>query len=644
MASLAPRRIPNVVFGLTLFWGGVLSAFFWTSGFNFAFVLPWAGAIMAGAWVAQAKSNEFRQAILARLRYRQDLQLPATDRNAFKNSDRGVVSSLGPIPFHLQPLARLESYQFSDLLFHAPAELLANDGLSRILGKFLGPKARAANPALASVFDALALTHLHQDNLRTPAGIDRHGDRSLLTHSLLVTALMAHRANAFVYLPRGVNAIDPEFKLDPLDPLIPVLGMSHDIGKVRTMRYGTDGKAVSLDPGHESQCARDLALMPEFWSPEIDSETRRIIQMVLAYSGRTDDTPIQKITRDGHHVVTSDRLHALQGLLAECDRLASSIEMGAGYNFSLAAKTDVSVQASEPIEKLDLLSVLTQYLVMEMPVNARAGKRSVGFKRKDTEFSQDRHVVIIDETEFSKAFACYLQRPDLGERENKTSPITSKVLEVLDEAGYLFRLGEDGTKAKRQATSCLYKIEFRDAGAGPESAPGLVLSSAFVIDVTDWPNMMKLQGIGNCHSVPSLAAFRLGHQPTKVNRRSAADDIASEALGGGVKAVGTDLAGLVQAKKEAKKLNPAKISSRIQIALGDPGSSGLAVAAKDDKVLAIVGQEAFFERLGVKIKVFETLPEIHTQIGIVSISLSVKSPGLHVIKLDRNVYREVRQT
>lgn len=639
MATLAPRRIPNVVFGLTLFWGGVLSAFFWTSGFNFFFLLPWVCSIFAGAWVGNAQSEEFKQARLLLLKYRQDLVLPVNDRAAFKNSERGVISSLGPVPFFVQPLSRLQSYEFSDLLQHAPQELVANNGLSRLLGKFLGPTARAKNSDLTAIFDALALTHLHPDNLRTPAGIDKHAGRSLLTHSLLVTALMAHRAGALVYAPRGVHAIDTEFKLDPLDPLIPILGMSHDLGKIRKMTLGPDGKAISLEEGHEAQCARDMALLPEFWAPAIDPETRRIIQTALAYSGRVDDTPIQRIKKDGYHQVTSDRLHALQLLLAECDRLASSIEMGGRYDFKVAARSQATAPASEVVEPINLLGALTKYLAIEMPVNARKGTRSVGFKQKDPVFTQDRHVIIIDELEFSKSFAHYLQHPDLGEREGKSSLIANKVLEVLDENGYLYRLGEEGESTKRPAKSCLYKIAFRDSGAGPEAPSGLVLSSAFLIDVTDWPNMKKLQDIPNCQSVPSLAGFRLGKQVAKASRRSAAEDIAEEALSGEVRPIGTDLEVLARSKSSSKKApSPKQIINRINVALCD-ASKPLVVAAHDDSALAIVGQEDFFQALGLEIRAYDVLPDLHRQVGILKITESLKSPGSHVIRLDRSVYQ-----
>jgi len=330
MASLQPRRIPNVVFGLCLFWGGVLSAFFWTSGFKFSFLVPWLGAIAVGIWAAKSRTIEYRKQLLEKLKYRHSENLPITDRAAFRNTDRGMISTIGPIPFTVSPLERADAYSFADLQLHAPGEL--NGQTESLFGRFLGPTARHRYPAHTALFDALSLIHLHPSNLKTPAGIDRHGSRNLLMHSLLVFGLMAHRASTHVYLTSfAKRKVDENFKLNEDDPLIPILALAHDLGKIRKMVLGSNGKATELLPGHEAQAARELAQMPEFWDSRITPEDRYVLQGVLAYSGKASDAPIQRQTKAKEAVVTSDRLYALMGLLGECDRLAGQIELGGSY-------------------------------------------------------------------------------------------------------------------------------------------------------------------------------------------------------------------------------------------------------------------------------------------------------------------------
>lgn len=636
MATLPPRRIPNVVFGLCLFWGGVLSAFFWTTGFKFSFLLPWAAALAVGVWVAQSRSDEYKKLILDRLKYRHDAKLPVSDRGAFFNTDRGVVSSLGPIPFHEAPLPRADTYSFADLQLHAPGEL--NGIAETLMGRYLGQTARERYPAHTALFDALAMVHLHPANLKTPAGIDRHGDRSLLMHSLLVFALMSHRVDGYVYMPgQSKRKVDDNFKLDPADPLIPVLALAHDLGKIRKMVVGSNGKASELLPGHEAQSSRDLSQLPEFWDARITPEERHILQSVLAYSARTADAPIQRQTKAKQGVVTSDRMYALMGLQGECDRLAAKIELGGIYQFDAPAKPVLNEAATEEVtEAVNLMSLLSTYFVMCMPVNARKPVRSVGFKRMDEGFSRGRHVVIIDELEFVPSFSAFIEKPDLNVRDGKSSPLTKNVLSLLDEHGFLFRFDEGQDVTPRPATSCLYKIEFRPADAAPDSDPTLVLSSAFIVDVTDWPNMAKLQSYPNCLSTPSLAGFRLGRQTGKI-RRSADDSIAAEILSGETQPVGTDLSVLVASKHKSPD-KPGKIIHKIRTALF---KQTITVAASDERALAVVGHDDFFRGLGIEVGHFETLPDDVQKLGILQITRSVRNPDTHVVRLDKTVYGSV---
>lgn len=635
MAAIGPRRIPNVVAGLTLFWAGVLSVLYPDDAFNFPFLVPWAAALFAGIYAAGVASDEWRENHLKRLKYRFDLKLPVEDPRAFENAERGVRSSLGPPPFAFHPLPRHPEYAYSVLRAHSPPELAGTDILDRMLGKHLGKTARAKRPAHAALFDAIAQTLLAPEHVATPAGIDRHGGRSLVTHTLLVTALMMHRAPAYFYIPHGFSPVDPDFKLDPLDPLIPLIGMAHDLGKIRCMTYSEDGVAVSLKRGHEAMALRELALMPEYWDATFNGEERWILQIALAYAGNVDQAPIQPGKREGEFVVTSDRLHALMGLLGECDRLASSIEMGASYSFAAQALPleALPAESAKPVETVDLTTTLARYMLMKMLINARSGQRSVGFKRSDEAFCRGRHVVIVDEKEFADSFAAFMGRPELAQRDKKSAAITKAVLQMLGEKGYLFRLGDQPEDATRAATSCLYKVEFWDPSLKEEDAPGLTLSSAFVIDVTDWPELTKLHMIPDCQWTPRLAGYRMGRQYGKEERRSAADDVVSEAVTGEVRPVGMDLESPLKWKKPRRSKSIEKVQAvRRQINWGIE-SGLLKPAAKTDTAYAFLGQERAFQEMGLEIKLYDELPDLHKCVGVLSIKKSVKNPDALVTVL-----------
>lgn len=635
MTALASRRIPNAVFGLSLFWGGILSAFFWTAGFGFKYLLPWFCAILAGAWLAHDRSAAYKKQILSRLKYREDAGLPVSDRSSFLNSDRGVFSTLGPIPFPVKALPRAQGYSFADLQSRCPKELAENDALARILGKFLGPTARSTKGQYIAVFDALSMTMLHPDHVGVPAGIDRHIGRSLLTHSLLVSALMVHRAPAYQYMPLGIDPIDPNFKLDENDPLIPILGMAHDLGKIRTLIYDADGNALGLRRGHDTQSARDMAQIAEFWNDQISIEDRRIIQLALAYSGRVADTPIQKLKGNSLPVVTSDRLHALIGLMAECDRLASNIEMGGSYDFGMAPEVIVPVIQEDAVEPTNILDTIARYLLTGMRVNASGSGRSVAFKYKDEEFTRGRDVLIIDEMEFVRSFAEFVNKSELNARDKKSSSITQQVLERLDEEGYLFRLKEEA-ESNRAAASCLYKILLSDPTKEPGTG-GVHLNSTFLVDVTSWPSMAKLRDIPNCNSKPSFVGFRLGQQGVAPKRRSASDDIRDVSQGAEIRPVGQDLSGFLVERKPKKSSDPAKIIAKIGSAIL---SKKIQIAMTDDKFMAVLGFDEFFRGLGLTIQEYDTLPENFEPIGIRQINKSTKDPSTHVIRLDKAIYKK----
>ena len=294
MQHLAPRRIPNVVFGLSIFWSIIFSAFFWDMDSNFSFLLPWLICILVGIWLAQSSSEAYVQNILKSLKYRSDLQLPVAAKGAFFNEMGGISSTLGPIPFPNRALAGASSCDFSELKAHAPAELAGDATLAGVLGYYLGPTGRDRHPAHVALFDAIARIFLHPSHVNCPAGIDKHGGRTLLSHSLLVCALMVHRAPSYLYRATRLKAINPHYKLDPLDPLLPVIGLAHDIGKLRAFIFDEHGNVCGIDPGHETEGSRIMALVHEFWDERIDIEERRVLQTVLAYYHREHSIPVQK--------------------------------------------------------------------------------------------------------------------------------------------------------------------------------------------------------------------------------------------------------------------------------------------------------------------------------------------------------------
>jgi len=631
VATLSAKRVPGVVLGLTLFWGGLLSAFFWIEGFAFGFVLPWAGCLAAGFWIAHVESQSERKKMLRSIGYTGN-ELPDDSAHAmfegraFSSRAGGMVCSLGPFPWQQPPLPRLPHYEYENLLEHCPPELQDNEMLARTFGQFLSESYRQQYPAHTDLVDAILMTHLHPQNLKTPAGIDHHGGRSLLTHTLLVTALMAHRAPVHLYNPgEYLRAVDPTYKLPAMDPLIPIIGLCHDLGKIKHAVYDQDGKITHFLPRHDPQGARDLAQIRELWSPKISIEDRRIIQTLLGNYDRPSLLPVKRNPLDNKDYVSSDRLHALLGLMADCDRLAAALEAGwKTYDFD-DQPIEVLVEpvrSEEKISEETFYEQIVRFISTAMAINAPKPNKSVGFKRCDEEFTQNRHFIIVDERLFAAEFAAFIGQEAEAQREGKTAKVTPRVLEALDEKGYLHRLPEPEGAPKRAATSCLYKISFK--GNRPDGEPVFTLSPAFIIDATDWPSMSRIVHMPSCKAQPYLAGYVTGHQPRKT------------ATGSTPKTV-EDLA-KKDPSEDHKKANKTVVRIRNALLKGE-----LQVAAADASEMAIIGHDQFFIDLGLDIQAHDTPPKALEQAGITRIHPSKKEPEKLVIRLRSSLYASFNQ-
>jgi hypothetical protein len=191
MNQFSEKRIPKVVIGLTLFWLGIVEAFFWTGPFNLRFLPMWLASILAGAFMAKSSSEEFRDEILARLCYDKKKNLPLDDRRAFLHKSRGVSSSLGKVPFKRKAIPCADELNMATLIESLPKEL-SQEQFERLFATVF-PLSSGSEP-LKLLTSRAVRTLCHKAYIVHPAGIDRHGGRSLLTHTLLVTALLLHRA------------------------------------------------------------------------------------------------------------------------------------------------------------------------------------------------------------------------------------------------------------------------------------------------------------------------------------------------------------------------------------------------------------------------------------------------------------------
>ncbi|OLP04509.1 hypothetical protein [Rhodoferax antarcticus] len=627
--KISEKRIPNVVVGLTLFWLGIAQAFFWNEPFNIHFIPMWLGSIFVGIFMAKSSSDEFRDLILRRLKYNYELKLPVGDRRAFSNQDRGVVSSLGGVPFFRQAMPCVEQIEKNDLLVHSPPELKPEhfDRLFSDVFSKSGP-----NTGLERLADRTVRTLCYSKHIKHPAGVDRHGGRSLLTHTLLVTALMLHQAKAYTYDPKRHTPNNPNFKLDPKDPLIPALGFLHDIGKLVKFIVNSNTNAVTIHADHSSESARIASDFPEYWDMDISCEDRLLLQDAISYSWQLNALPIKKSTM-ARPRPSSDRLYALVDLLSSCDVLASSIEMGAGYDFGVEPVFE-TVQTLDDINAVNVYEEFLNFATIKADINALNGIKSVGFRYKGMIDGVMMNVIVFDEKKFSEDFSKYLEKPDLNAKEDKRSVITGIVLGELDENGILVRDPKD--VGLRPAKDCLYKIVFTAPNSnGTENA--IVLSSAFVISLDGVERFATLEKTTNCHAVPSFSNSIYGSKKFKSTGTTILEDVALESLGikpTGQKKVPVSIATLI---KPPPAPNSALTINFIRMGLKNKKIVPTTVQTESSGVLHVVGYNKFFNDLGIKLEE-SSGGESLSSIGIKSIRRSKKNPDDFIVDLCGDIY------
>jgi len=226
---------------------------------------------------------------------------------------RGVFCTLGPVPIarsglpmaDLPDLTNAERYEYGpDIL----AWLQSN--------REKHPKHVAALEAVIRVLASrewLPASHI-------PGG---HGNRSLIDHSLRVGGIALKFAPTFEYagLVSRYNTVpmrDPGYRFDATDPLIPIVAVAHDIGKIATFLV-EKGKVVGAQSNHDLAGARMLALLDEVG--DLPPDDRNALMRAVAHYHHESAYPVAP---DGR--VERDRDVALMMLLIKSDNAAGKHE------------------------------------------------------------------------------------------------------------------------------------------------------------------------------------------------------------------------------------------------------------------------------------------------------------------------------
>ncbi|PMV96426.1 MULTISPECIES: HD domain-containing protein [unclassified Pseudomonas] len=169
-----------------------------------------------------------------------------------------------------------------------------------------------------------------------------HGNRRLWEHCLAVADTALADAGTYVFdgvyvKARGkpkfkiIDLKNKEFRFDPQDPLIPILALAHDIGKLEAYVLEPDGSVKTKEEGsaltpqddnrisHDSLGARILARFPEYWA--LPGRDRTAINLVIGHYHHPSQFPV-----DRNGLSLDDRMTALMEYLILVDKKTGMAE------------------------------------------------------------------------------------------------------------------------------------------------------------------------------------------------------------------------------------------------------------------------------------------------------------------------------
>jgi hypothetical protein len=144
---------------------------------------------------------------------------------------------------------------------------------------------------------------------------------------------------------------DANYVFDPLDPIIPVLALAHDLGKIEAYKLQPDGTVLTSETGtqqddagvmHDRLGSRILARISEFW--ELPPNDTRTLSRVISHYHHPSDFPVDK---DGLSI--DDRMTALMEFLILADKTTGLRESG----ISAAAANEDTISQTEAEEIYD---------------------------------------------------------------------------------------------------------------------------------------------------------------------------------------------------------------------------------------------------------------------------------------------------
>lgn len=347
------------------------------------------------------------------------------------------------------------------------------------------------HPKHAALMRALILVLAYNSKLPATHIAGGHGGRTLFDHSMLVGFSMERLGRTWTYTGlRGkkrnnviLHLRDPNYKFNADDPMVAIIGLAHDIGKIESYIYDPkDPNAViGIANEHDLTGARMIARLPEAW--EIPDEDRTAMFLAIAHYHHPMDLPLSPDRR-----VVDDRTIALMELLIKADFVTSAIEAKGVVPTDEEYEKAFEEQGTQQVEADALFNAMKELILESERVNSANRKFNIATLCEGQGFNKP--MLFIREDALRGAMYGRLKLPLEQPMGDGRYPLTVQILRMLAEKGVLV---QEHQGKKYRPENALWNVDFGArpaAGAHPEKKAGW--SAVIVIDPVLFPAIEKM--------------------------------------------------------------------------------------------------------------------------------------------------------
>lgn len=358
---------------------------------------------------------------------------------------RGLACSIGPVPLNAKAPGRAETLPSFEGIPDVPSEFFP-DWIARY---------SETHPEHVRLVEAMLQVYEHSKHLPATHVVGGHGGRTLLQHSLLVSYQMQNLAFKWNYTGlrdrTGKKVLlklrDGAYEFDPSDPLVLIVGLAHDIGKIEAFIF-ENGKIVGSHHEHDLTGARMMARIPEMWGiPDAD---RVALLLAIAHYHHPMELPLSPDRR-----AIDDRTIAVMELLIKADFVASAIERKGVTPSEQDYNQEMDEREKSEITDEDLWIAFSEILNETGRINSADLNYNVGTICQIA--GQNAMRLVLHEPSIRGALMRRLGIMDAEQMGDGRYPLTIRLLKLIDENGLLIKSIKD---LNYPAESALWSVSF----------------------------------------------------------------------------------------------------------------------------------------------------------------------------------------